>query len=68
LWRPLVVSSDHNLVPIDDRPCDYAAARREQQYDDLGDLVGLAEFAHRHLLGGRGGPTVVGLMELLLGL
>ena len=41
------MSSDHNLVPVDDRPGDHPAARREQQHHDLGDLIRLAEFAHR---------------------
>ena len=45
--------SDHNLVPVDQRSSDHPAARREQQHDDLGDLIGLAgltrnsAYAHR---------------------
>src|SRR5215211_8567899 len=35
------------LVPVDDRPGDDAAAVRQQEYDEVGDLIDLAELAHR---------------------
>ncbi len=54
------------LVPVDDRAGDHSAAIGEQEDHDIGDLVHLAEFAHR-LAGIRLiDPVVTGAVELAL--
>src|SRR5215217_2702266 len=46
-----VQTAEDVLVPVDDRPGDDAAAVRQQEHHEVGDLVDLAELAHRELLG-----------------
>src|SRR5215204_978361 len=62
-----VHTADDVLVPVDDRPGDDAAAVRQQEHHEVGDLVDLAELAHRELLGRPLLPGVVGGMEGPLG-
>src|SRR5215216_5377507 len=62
-----VQTAEDVLVPVDDRPGDDAAAVRQQEHHEVGDLVDLAELAHRELLGRPLPPGVVGGMEGPLG-
>src|SRR5215211_1738409 len=55
------------LVPVDDRAGDDAAAVRQQEHHEVGDLVDLAELAHRERPRGPLSPGVVGGMEGALG-
>ena len=55
-------AADDVLVPVDDRPGDDAAAVGQQEDDEVGDLVGLAEFAHRQGGAGRGLPVSAGTL------
>src|SRR5215216_7816398 len=62
-----VQTAEDVLVPVDDRSGDHAAAVRQQEDHEVGDLVDLAELAH-----GEGGcrplpPGVVGGVEGALG-
>src|SRR6185312_4914261 len=60
-------AADDGLVPLDDRTGDDAAADGEQEDGEVGDLVDLAELAHRHGCRGLRPPVVVRPVELALG-
>src|SRR5918995_1789542 len=62
-----VQSAEDVLVPVDDRSGDDAAAVREQEHHEVGDLVDLAELAHGEDPCGPFPPGVVGGMERALG-
>src|SRR5215216_1771255 len=62
-----VQAAEDVLVPVDDRSGDDTAAVREQEDHEVGDLVDLAELAHREGAGRPLPPGVVGGVEGALG-
>src|SRR6266536_6724725 len=55
--------ADDVLIPVDDRAGNHAAALRQQEHHEVGDLVGLAQAAHRKRLRGLLAPVIAGAVE-----
>src|SRR3954465_3104046 len=60
-------AADDGLVPVDDRTGDDAAAVRQEEDDEIGDLVDLTQLAHGHGRGGLRTPVLAGAVEFPLG-